>query len=95
MWKDILFSGIFPIFLIFCNEIIFNTDEFFKYKKNMILFIIFSFLMIVLRHNGLYVVFLTIPFFYIVLKQYWKKLSIMIVSIIAINQIFNLIMFND
>jgi len=94
MWKDILFSGIFPIFLIFCNEIIFNTDEFFKYKKNMILFIIFSFLMIVLRHNGLYVVFLTIPFFYIVLKQYWKKLSIMIVSIIAINQIFNLIMFN-
>lgn len=94
MWKDILFSGIFPVFLILCSELIFNTREFFKYKKNMILFIIISFLMIVLRHNGLYVVFLTIPFFYIVLKQYWRKFSIMLVSIIAINLIFNLIMFN-
>ena len=25
MWKDVLFSGIFPIFLILCSELIFNT----------------------------------------------------------------------
>ena len=93
MWKDILFSGIFRIFLILCKELLFNTDDFFKHKRNMVIYILISFLMIVLRHNGLYVVGLTIPFFYIVLRKYWKRFSIMVLSILAIYESFNLIMF--
>ena len=94
MWKDILFSGIFPIFLIFCNELLVNTDYFFKDKRKMIIFVIVSFLMTVLRHNGLYVVLFTLPFFYIVKNQYWKKLSIVFLSIIVVCQVFNVIVFN-
>lgn len=94
MWKDILFSGVFPIFLILCKELIFNTDEFCMRKRNICVFILISFLMIVLRHNGLYVVILSLPFFYMVLRKNWKKFSIMLVSIIAIYSIFNFVMFN-
>ena len=94
MWKDILFSGIFPIFLILCNEVLFNTENFLKDRKNMVLFVIISFLVIVLRHNGLYVVILSLPFFYIALKKYWKKLSIIFIGIFLLTQIFNLFMFN-
>ena len=94
MWKDILFSGLFPIFLILCNELIFHTDLFLKSKKNISVFVMVSFLMIVLRHNGLYVVVLSLPLFYIPLKKYWKKLSWMFFIIIIINQIFNTIAFS-
>ena len=94
MWKDILFSGIFPIFLILCNELLFNTEAFLKDCKNIFTFITISFLMIVLRHNGLYVVILSLPFFYIPLRKYWKKISIMFIGIFLVNQIFNIFMFN-
>ena len=89
MWKDIIFSGIFPIFLILCNELIFNTEEFLKYKKNIFVYVTIAFLIMVFRHNGVYVVILTLPFLYIVLKKYWKKFSIICVSILTLYTVFN------
>ncbi len=94
MWKDVLFSGILPIFIILCNGLIFNTEKFLKNKYKIICFIIISFFTMILRHNGLYVVIFTLPFIFIVLRNYWKKLIPIFISILFIYQIFNIIVFN-
>ena len=94
MWKDVLFSGLLPIFIILCNGLIFNTEKFLKNKYKIICFIIISFFTMILRHNGLYVVIFTLPFIFIVLRNYWKKLIPIFISILFIYQIFNIIVFN-
>lgn len=89
MWKDILFSGVFPIFIIYCYKIIFKPDEFFIEKKNTIKFIIISLLMIYLRHNGYYVTIFTLLVFFIAIKQYWKNCIKILTSVIVFNIIIN------
>lgn len=74
MWKDILFSGMIPIYAILVIELLFNTEEFLESKKNIITYIIVSILVMFLRNNGMYIVILTIPFIIIVLRKYWKKI---------------------
>lgn len=94
MWKDILFSGIFPIFTIYCIKLVFNTDEFLHSKKNIILFIIVSLLTIYSRHNGYYVAVITFFVFLIVMRKYWKKLLLIFVSIIVLNIGINYCLYN-
>lgn len=84
MWKDVLFAGILPIFIILCVELITNTEEFFSKKKNIVSYIIVSLLVLFARNNGMYVVVLTMPFIVIVLRKYWKKVIPLFVSIILI-----------
>lgn len=94
MWKDILFSGIFPIFIILCSELIFNTEKFLSKKKNIFIFIVITIFTILLRHNGLYAVILTLPFIFIVLRKYWKKLLIMFGTTIILYSCINFLIFN-
>lgn len=83
MWKDILFAGIIPIYIIQKIEILFNTDEVLKSKKKISIYIIISILAMFLRNNGLYLVVLTLPFVIIVLRKYWKKvLSISVIILV-------------
>ena len=70
MWKDILFSGIMPLFIIQNIELIFNTDEFLAKKRNMVGYVLISIFTMILRHNGLYVVVLSLPFIFIVLRKH-------------------------
>ena len=70
MWKDILFSGIMPLFIIQNIELIFNTDEFLAKKRNMVGYVLISIFTMILRHNGLYVVVLSLPFIFIVCLLY-------------------------
>ena len=73
MWKDVLFAGIVPLFIIMCNEIITNPKAFLSSFKKDILFILIAVLTGLLRNNGIYVVILTfIPMFFI-LRKYWKR----------------------
>ena len=94
MWKDILFSGIFPIFVIMCFEIVFNTEEFLKKGKNILLFIIISLLTIYLRHNGLYVVIITLVGIIIMIKKYRKKLLLLFITIIILFEFINFMIYN-
>lgn len=94
MWKDIFFSGILPIFIIFNIELIFNTNKFLSKKKNIIFYVLIAICTILLRHNGLYVVILTLPFIFIVLKKSWKKILPMFLSIIVIYEMTNIIFYN-
>ena len=94
MWKDILFSGIIPIFIISNIELIFNTQDFLSKKKNVIMYILIAIFTILLKHNGLYVVILTLPFIFVVLRTYWKKVLPMFLSIIVIYELTNLLFYN-
>lgn len=93
MWKDILFSGIMPLFIIQNIELIFNTDEFLAKKRNMVRYVLISIFTMILRHNGLYVVVLSLPFIFIVLRKHWKKLLIMFMSILVIYEAYNVVIF--
>lgn len=73
MWKDVIFSGIIPIYAILVIELLFNTEVFLKSRKSIITYIIISILVMFLRNNGMYIVILTIPFIIIALRKYWKK----------------------
>ena len=84
MWKDVLFAGILPIFIIQCIELIINTENFLSKKKNIVSFIIVSLLVFFARNNGMYVVILTMPFILIVLRKYWKKVLPLFISIILL-----------
>lgn len=94
MWKDILFSAIFPIFIIYCIRLVFNTETFLKSKKNIFLLIIISLLMIYARHNGYYVAIITFIALIIVMRKYWKKLIPILACIIILNTGINYFIYN-
>lgn len=94
MWKDVLFSGMFSLFFVILLEMIYNKECFFESKWKMALFVVIGFLTIVLRHNGLYVVFFTIPFIMLVLKEYWKKILALFIIIVMIYEGFNIFIFS-
>lgn len=93
MWKDILFAGIVPIFIILNIELIFNTDTFFSKKRNSVLYVIVALFTILIRHNGLYVVMLTLPFILIVLRKYWKKILPLFATIVIIYEAYSIVAF--
>ena len=74
MWKDIMFAAIIPIFIIYIEKLIDNTEEFLNSKKNIALFIIITILVCFMRNNGIYVFFITMIIIAIVLRKYWKKI---------------------
>ena len=84
MWKDVLFSGIIPIYIILSLELIYNPKEYLESSKKIILFIIISLLVMFLRNNGPYIVILLIPFVFILLKRQWKKLIILFSTLILL-----------
>lgn len=84
MWKDVLFAGIVPIFIILCTELIFDTEDFLSKKRNIIIYMIVSILVFFMRNNGIYAVVLSMPFIAIALRKYWKKVVPMFLGIIII-----------
>lgn len=94
MWKDILFSGIIPIYVISVIELLFNTDEYLNNKKNVITYIIISLLVMFLRNNGMYIVILTMPFIIIVLRKYWKRVVLISAIIVFSYMILKTSLFN-
>ena len=94
MWKDVLFSGVIPIFIILNYKLLSETEEFFKHIKIIVLYVIFSLLVIFLRNNGLYIVILSMPALLFALRKQWKKTVMLFSSIIILYLLLNLIIFN-
>lgn len=74
MWKDILFAGIIPVYIIQTLKLLYNTDEMLQDKKKISIYIIISILVMFLRNNGVYVVILALPFVIVTLRKYLKKM---------------------
>lgn len=94
MWKDIFFSGMIPILVIVYRELIFNTEEFFKNKKNIVIYIIASLLTILLKHNGLYAIILSMPFIILVLWKYWKKTIPLFLVVMILYSFSNILIYD-
>ena len=71
--KDVLFSGLFNIVLICYIELC--TNKKFFTKKNMIITILSTFLLISFRNNMIYAFILFIPFILLYYKKNFKKLA--------------------
>ena len=93
MWKDILFAGIIPIFILNTIELINNTDGYLSKVNNYFLYIIFSIFLIYSRNNGLYVFMLTVPFIAIYLRKKWRKIVPLFVSIIVLYLCIDIVLF--
>ena len=93
MWKDIIFSGIIPIFIINTLELIENTDEYMNKKSNFFLYIIFSLFLIYSRNNGLYIFMLSVPFIVIYLRRKWRKVVPLFTSIIVLYLCIDMFLF--
>jgi hypothetical protein len=95
MWKDVLFAGIIPIYIIQLIELIFNTEKNIENFKSIIKYIVVSLIVMFLRNNGTYIILLLLPIIVLILKKYWKKMLIVsgliVISYVAIKSfIFNI-----
>lgn len=72
MWKDIPFALSLVYFTICLIELATNSYNFFKSKLRVIALLISTILVILFRNNGIYVVLLTLPFMFFIIKDYRK-----------------------
>lgn len=83
MWKDIPFAACMLIFTIMMTELATNSEHFMKSKLKNGLLVLSMILVILFRNNGLYVVLLTLPFMFIFLRKYYKKLIAITCIVVA------------
>ena len=94
MWKDVFFSGVIPIFIILNIKLLKSTNQFFEKRINIFLYLFISILTMLLRHNGVYVVLLTLPFIFGYLRSYWKKILPFFSGIIILYLSSNFLIYN-
>lgn len=90
LWKDILFSITFLLFCLMLNK----SDDLFKNKKSLILFIVVTLLMMSFRNNGPFVVYITFFIILFIKRKSIIKYSILFISIVLIFIITKSITFN-
>lgn len=83
MQKDTLFCAFVPIYIIMTNELVCKTDKFFVDKKKVLAYVLFSLLVMFMRNNGVYVVLLTMPAVLIALRKYWKKVLLLLITVVT------------
>lgn len=93
LWKDIFFSLSIIIFTILIYYLT-KDNNYFMNKKNIIIFGVISLLVMYLRNNGLYVVFITFIVLYIKYRKSIKRILSVFVSIIMLYFISKTIIFN-
>ena len=76
IWKDIPFAICMLIFTIFMTELSTNSEHFMKSKFKNVLLVLSMILVILFRNNGIYVVILTLPFIFILIRNNYKKLVV-------------------
>lgn len=80
--KDVLFSGMFLLVIVFSFEIIKDTEKFFSTRTYIIRYGASVILMCMLRNQGKYVFIVFIPFLVISVKNYRMKCLILGISLI-------------
>lgn len=93
LWKDIFFSLSIIIFTVLIYYLT-KDNNYFMNKKNIIIFGVISLLVMYLRNNGLYVVFITFIVLYIKYRKSIKRILSVFVSIIMLYFISKTIIFN-
>ncbi len=86
--KDTFFTGIF--ILLFCElgKMYFNKN-YWKERENCILFCSICFLLCAFRNNGVIVLIGSVPFFIYQFKSYWKRILLLMITVIMLFGIYN------
>lgn len=87
--KDGLFTGMLFIQVVLLQELCTKTEQFLESKGKLVLFGLASLGMTMLRHNGFYAFAVFMILLLIYLRNYWKKLSIYFVGILAVYFLLN------
>lgn len=81
MTKDVLFSGMFLLVMIYSFEIIKDTDKILSKKSGILKYAVCVILMCMLRNQGKYVFIVFIPFLVVSVKCYRKKCAIICICL--------------
>ena len=84
MWKDILFAGIIPLYVICTYELVINTNDYLNKKLNILYYCLTSILVMYLRNNGVYIVLIMMPILLVVLRRNWKKIGLIFLTILVL-----------
>ncbi len=84
--KDVLFAGVFAIWVLKTFECVKNMKAFFESKKAQTAYTAIVFAMCALRNTGYYIFLFMLPFFLFFCRKYWKNvLCIGVISILVWN----------
>ncbi|MGC4017977.1 MAG: DUF6020 family protein [Muricomes sp.] len=72
--KDVLFAGIFAIWVLKTFECVLDKEHFFSDKKSQLQYVIVIFLMCAFRNTGYYIMLFMILFFLVLCRRYWKNI---------------------
>lgn len=82
MTKDVLFSGMFLLVLVYSFEMIKDTDKFFSTRLSIVKYAASVVLMCLLRNQGKYIYIVFVPFLVISVRNYRKKCLFLGISLI-------------
>ena len=83
LWKDVLFSGCFVYLTILIYKLS-NDKDFFTSKKNIILFMLVSIVLMYLRNNGVYVVVISLIILSIIYRNQLKRVLPIFLGIVIL-----------
>lgn len=81
MTKDVLFSGMFLLVMVYSFEIIKDTDMYLSKRFGILKYAVCVILMCMLRNQGKYVFIVFIPFLVVSVKHYKKKCAIICICL--------------
>lgn len=80
--KDVLFAGIFALWILKTFECVINMDVFFTNRKKQLQYVGIILLVCALRNTGYYILLFMIPFFLVLCGRYWKNVICIGVAVI-------------
>ena len=89
MWKDIPFGVSILLYVISMVELATNADQFLNSKKGVLFLIVSALFTMFFKHNGFYIVLLSIPFVLFFIREHIKKLLIIFVGLIIFYKLIN------
>ncbi len=84
MWKDVLYGGVFLLFIIALFRLVCDVEAFFASKWAMAKVMTIGFLVCMLRNNGIIVIALFSPALIIFAKKYWRQTLAGCISLIVV-----------
>lgn len=80
--KDVLYAAALLLLVLFTIDMIQDKAGFFSSWKRMLRYVVTAFLMMALRNNGIYMLFVFTPFLVIGLRKYWKRAALICIACI-------------
>jgi hypothetical protein len=82
--KDVIYSVFLMWFMLFMLDLMLDRDVFYKNIKKMCCFFLILGGCVFMRHNGIYVLFISMPFIILVNKKHWKFVISSIIGIVVV-----------